>query len=118
MASRGDDFAKGYVPAQGDIVHLDWAPSLGHEIRGPHYGVVLSRDAYNVGTGLVVVAPITSKRGKLSGFEYPVLVGRVDGVVVLSEFRTLDYQTRRIQYEGTLPVASLQEATRRVRMIF
>lgn len=117
MPSRGDDFAKGYVPSRGDVVHLDWNPALGHEMKGPHYGLVLSQDAYNIGTGLVVVSPITSKVGKLSAFEFEVRAGRVNGVAVLSQFRTLDYQTRSIQYEGTVSAEQIDEAARRVRMV-
>lgn len=117
MPSRGDDFAKGYVPSRGDVVHLDWNPALGHEMKGPHYGLVLSQDAYNIGTGLVVVSPITSKVGKLSAFEFEVRAGRVNGVAVLSQFRTLDYQTRSIQYEGAISAEQIDEAARRVRMV-
>ncbi|MGE4278691.1 MAG: type II toxin-antitoxin system PemK/MazF family toxin [Magnetospirillum sp.] len=98
-------------------MHLDWNPALGHEMKGPHYGLVLSQDAYNIGTGLVVVSPITSKVGKLSAFEFEVRAGRVNGVAVLSQFRTLDYQTRSIQYEGSISAELIDEATRRVRMV-
>lgn len=117
MPSRGDDFAKGYVPSRGHVVHLNWNPAVGHEMMGPHYGLVLSHDAFNIGTGLVVVSPITSKVGKLSGFEFEVRAGRVDGVAVLSQFRTLDYQTRSIQYEGLIADERIDEAARRVKMI-
>ncbi len=61
MPRRGDDFARGSAPALGDVVHVDWAPSLGREMRGPHYALVLSADAYNVATGQAVLCPITSK---------------------------------------------------------
>jgi mRNA-degrading endonuclease toxin of MazEF toxin-antitoxin module len=118
LPRRGEDFARGYTPALGDVVHLDWAPSRGREMRGPHYALVLSADVYNVATGLVIVSPITSNAGKLSNFEFPVRTGRVDGVVILSEVRSLDYQARNIQYEGKLPAPDIAEANRRVRMIF
>ena len=117
MPSRGDDFTNGYVPARGDVVHLNWDPAIGHEMKGPHYGLVLSQDAFNVGTGLVVLSPVTSKVGKLSAFEFPVRAGRVSGVAVPSLFRTLDYQTRSIQYEGTIPAEQVDEAVRRVKMV-
>ncbi|CAA7615648.1 putative plasmid maintenance toxin (MazE-like) [Magnetospirillum sp. LM-5] len=117
MPARGEDFTKGYVPSRGDVVHLDWNPAVGHEMKGPHYGLVLSQNAYNIGTGLVVVSPIASKVGKLSAFEFEVRVGRVDGVAVLSQFRTLDFQTRSIQYEGAMSTEQIDEAARRVRMI-
>jgi mRNA interferase MazF/mRNA interferase ChpB len=65
-----------------------------------------------------VVSPITSKAGKLSGFEFPLRAGRVNGVAVLSELRTLDYQARSIQYEAAVPEETVAEANRRVRMVF
>jgi mRNA-degrading endonuclease toxin of MazEF toxin-antitoxin module len=118
LPRRGDDFAHGYTPVLGDVVHLNWAPSEGREMKGPHYALVLSADLYNVGTGLVVVCPVTSKVGKLSDFEFPVRIGRVNGAAILSELRSLDYQARSIQFEGKLPGPDIAEANRRVRMIF
>ena len=119
MPRRGEDFARhGYVPSLGDIVHLDWAPAIGHEMRGPHYGLVVSDTQYNHGTGLVILCPITSKVGKLSHFEHLVEAGRVSGVAILSELRSLDYQTRSIQFEHSAPTSLVAEANRRIRMIF
>ena len=118
MPRRGDDFARGYAPALGDVVHVDWAPSLGREMRGPHYALVLSADLYNMATGLAVLCPITSKVGKLSDFEFPVRSGRVNGAAILSELRSLDYQARSVRYEASVPPAAVAEANRRVRMIF
>ena len=118
MPRRGDDFARGYTPALGDVVHLNWAPSLGREMRGPHYALVLSADLYNVATGLAVLCPITSRTDKLSDFEFPVRSGRVSGAAILSELRSLDYQARSIQFEAKIPTAAITEANRRVRMIF
>jgi mRNA-degrading endonuclease toxin of MazEF toxin-antitoxin module len=115
---RGADFVHGYTPALGDVGHLDWAPSQGREMRGPHYALVLSADVYNVATGLVVVCPITSKIGKLSNFELPIRAGRVNGAAILSEVRSLDYQARIIPYEHKISPAEISEANRRVRMIF
>ena len=87
-------------------------------MKGPHFALVLSADLYNVGTGFVVVCPVTSKVGKPSGFEFPVRVGRVDGAAILSELRSLDYQARSIQFEGKLSGAGIAQANRRVRMMF
>lgn len=119
MPKRGDNFQKAsYVPGLGDVAHLNWSPQAGHEMAGPHYGLVLSADLFNQATGLAVVAPITSKGGKLSGFELPIKAGRVAGVVVLSGLRSLDYQTRDVQYECKADPAVVFEANRRVKMVF
>lgn len=43
----------------GDIVHLDFTPSTGHEMRGPHYALVISRRTFNQASGIVWVCPIS-----------------------------------------------------------
>jgi mRNA-degrading endonuclease toxin of MazEF toxin-antitoxin module len=116
---RGDNFqTASYVPLLGDVVHVDWSPAVGHEMAGPHYGLVMSADLFNQSTGLVLAAPITSKGGKLSGFEIPIQVGRVSGVIVISALRSLDYLRRDIQYEAKANPALVAEANRRLRIIF
>ena len=85
---------------------------------GPHYGLVLSASAFNHATGLVVVVPITLARDKLSGFEVAVHAGRVKGVALLSGPRALDYQARKVEYEGVVTADLITEANRRFRLIF
>ncbi|MEI8394109.1 MAG: type II toxin-antitoxin system PemK/MazF family toxin [Rhodospirillaceae bacterium] len=119
MPSQGNNFIKNsYVPNLGDIVHLDWAPSIGSEMNGPHYGLVISANAYNIGTGLSILCPITTKNGKLSGFELPIKAGRVKGVAILSALRSVDYQVRNVQFECAADPKDVTEANRRIRMIF
>jgi mRNA interferase MazF len=119
VTRRGDDFAgAGYAPSLGDIVHLNWSPAIGHEMKDRHYGLVVSATAYNHGTGLIVACPITSKVGKLSAFEFEIRAGRVSGVAILSALRAIDYQSRSVQYEGKTDAAAVAEANRRIRMIF
>lgn len=116
--SRGQNFAAGYVPRLGDVVHLDWSPVIGHEMEGPHYGLVLTPYEFNFATGLMVAAPITSKLGKLSHFELEINAGKVRGAAILSGIRSLDYTVRNVQFEAAAPIDLVTEANRRVRMIF
>lgn len=119
MAKTGDSFRKnGYVPQLGHIVHLDWSPALGHEMLGPHYGLVLSADVFNIATGLCVVCPITSKTGKFGGFELPITAGKIKGGLLLSALRSVDYENRDIQFAAVADPQDTAEANRRVRMIF
>lgn len=45
-----------YLPNRGDIVHLDFDPSSGREMKGPHFGLVLSGKVFN--QGLAMICPI------------------------------------------------------------
>lgn len=119
MPPRGANFQRdSYIPLLGDVVHLNWSPTLGHEMAGPHYGLVVSADLFNQATGTAVVVPITSKGGKLSGFELVIQAGRVNGVAVLSGLCALDYQTRDMQFEARAGAELVTEANRRIRMVF
>jgi mRNA-degrading endonuclease toxin of MazEF toxin-antitoxin module len=49
-----------YHPARGDVIHVNFAPSAGHEFTGPHYGLVISSRAFSRNTGLCIVLPLTN----------------------------------------------------------
>ena len=101
MPRKGDTFGSAnYVPEFADVVHVDWSPSIGQEMANPHYGLVYLRHVVQHGMGMVVVVPITSKGGKVSSFELPIQSRQVNGVAVLSDFRSLDYTTRKIAFEN------------------
>lgn len=47
-----------YLPNRGDIVYLDFDPSSGREMKGPHFGLVLSGKVFNQqGLALTKCAP-------------------------------------------------------------
>ncbi|WP_422217442.1 type II toxin-antitoxin system PemK/MazF family toxin [Dokdonella sp.] len=47
-----------YVPNRGDIVHLELDPASGREMKGPHFGLVLSGKVFNQ-QGLAMICPIS-----------------------------------------------------------
>ncbi|MFN2219988.1 MAG: type II toxin-antitoxin system PemK/MazF family toxin, partial [Anaerolineae bacterium] len=65
------DVAGRYTPARNDIVWLDFEPTKGKEIGKYRPALVLSSEAYNDRTGLLICTPIsTSIRGAIT--EVPV----------------------------------------------
>ncbi len=118
MAKKGDTFlSANYVPEFADVVHLDWSPSIGHEMTKSHYGLVISATLFNTAVGMVVVVPITSKGGKVSSFELPLQSHQVNGVVVLLNLRSFDYMRRNIAYENRGPKTVAIEANKRISLI-
>ena len=65
-----------------------------------------------------MVCPVTSKVGKLSGFEFPIKAGKVSGAVILSALRSVDYENRNIQFAALADPRDTAEANRRIRMVF
>ena len=49
-----------YVPKKGDIVWIDFDPSVGKEIQKRRPGLVVSRYDFNRKTMFAVICPITS----------------------------------------------------------
>lgn len=53
---------------QGDILWLDFSPSVGSEMRGRHPALVVSSDLYNQKTSYIIVCPITSHGNNFPGY--------------------------------------------------
>ena len=92
-----------YVPAAGHIIWIDFDPQTGREQAGRRPALVLSLEAYNRKTDLVVCCPITSKQ-KGYPFEVSVSVrsssGGITGVVLADQVRSVDWRKRRAEPAG------------------
>ena len=86
-----------YIPERFDIILLDFEPKKGKEIGKYRPALVLSSQAYNKKTGLLICCPIsTSIRGHLTevsvdGLEKP-------SVVASSIIQTLSWQERKATF--------------------
>jgi mRNA interferase MazF len=95
---------------KGAIVWLDLTPTKGHEQSGKRPAVVLSPQQYNEKVGLMLVCPITSKK---KGYPFEVEVkGRIKGVVLVDQIRSVDWQERHAQYIETAPDAVMGKVKR------
>lgn len=100
-----------YHPKRGDLVHLNFSPSAGHEMADRHYGLVLSPLTYNRKGGMALVCAITSRvRGGPFEVEVPpgllpakAGVGAVRSVVVADAVRQVDYREREMSFVTTAP---------------
>lgn len=83
-----------YVPRQGDLVTLNFDPQSGHEQKGRRPALVISKDAFNKGTGMAICCPITNTDRKMP-FHVP-LAGRTSltGFVMCEQIKSLDYHSR------------------------
>jgi len=102
---------RSYHPKRGDLVHLNFSPSAGHEMADRHYALVLSPTSYNRKTGMAIVCAITSRiRGGPFKVSIPpgLLplksgVGRVASVVVSDAVRQVDYRERETTFITLAP---------------
>jgi mRNA interferase ChpB len=109
------------IPARGDILELSLDPTRGREIRGSRPVLVLSADAFNKASGLLLVAPITqgATASRENGFCVTLLGGgtKTHGVVLCDQTRTVDARARTFRKIEKAPSAIVDEALDAVRAI-
>lgn len=106
-----------YQPKQGDVVMMNFTPNAGSETRGHRPALVISDKDFNIATGMAAVCPI-SNQAKGGSFEVSLPRGiSVTGVVISSEFRTLDWIARDATFKGQVNKDVLLEVLARVEAI-
>ena len=109
------------APRRGDILDLSLDPTLGRELRGTRPVLVLSADAFNAASGLLLVVPIT-QGGNLSrgnGFSVTLMGAgtRTQGVICCDQSRTVDARARSFRRVERAPAPIVAEALDAVRAI-
>ena len=97
-----------YVPERADLVWIHLNPQAGHEQAGRRPAMVLSPRAYNDRVGLALFCPITSE---IKGYPFEVLLppGRIRGVVLADQVKSLDWRARQAERAGGAPDAVVAE---------
>ncbi len=91
------------IPDRGDVVWIDFDPSLGHEQAGRRPGLILSSQKYHQKVGLAIVCPITS-RAKGYPFEVPIPDGfKVKGVILSDQLKCIDLSERNVDLIFKIP---------------
>lgn len=99
-----------YIPDKGDIVTLNFDPSAGSEIMKRRPALVISRKVFNKHTGFAIVAPITSTlRGMALEVELEGSTTR--GAVLVHQIRSLDVETRGVEFIEKAPQVVIDKAT-------
>ena len=105
-----------YLPRRGDLVHMNFSPSAGHEMADRHYAIVLSGDSYNRKSRMAVVCAITSR---VHGWPFEVMVPpgllppkagqTVSSVVVADAVRQVDYREREMEFVAAAPAELVED---------
>ena len=89
---------KKYIPKQGDIVFLDFNPTIGHEQKGFRPAVVISNNIFNINTKMVMVCPITSNEKEFPTRYKLEDTKKVHGAVLCEYIRSIDYEIRNLNF--------------------
>lgn len=109
------------TPSRGDILELSLDPTHGREIRGSRPVLVLSADAFNKASGLLLVAPITQggTAARENGFSVTLMGSgtKTQGIVLCDQTRTVDARARTFRKIEKAPSLIVDEALDAVRAI-
>ena len=108
---------RAYAPERGDLVWLTFDPQAGHEQRGRRPALTLSPKAYNARVGLALFCPVTSQ---IKGYPFEVALperGKVIGVVLADQIRSLDWRARDAQFAGRAPDRVVEDALAKLRTL-
>ena len=106
-----------YCPDRGDFVWLELSPPRGHEQDGRRPALVLSPRAYNVRSGLCIVAPIASRPARYS-FDNPVPEGLgVTGTVIGDQTSSRSWKGRNARFIAKAPQALVDDVAAKVKAL-
>ncbi len=105
-----------YVPDVGDIVWLEFDPQAGHEQAGRRPALVLSPQAYNAKTSLMVCCPLTTKVKK-NPFEVLTEIDGVSCAVLTDHVKSLDWKIRKARHKARLDGEVMLEVKARLKAL-
>ncbi len=110
-----------YVPNRGDIVHLDFDPASGQEMKGSHFGLVISPKAFNR-QGLAMICPI-SQGAASAARSYGTVVTLMgagtttQGLIHCHQLKSLDWRARNVRLKELVPQYIIDEVSARLEAI-
>ena len=98
-----------YIPKQGDICYVDFAPTKGHEQTGVRPAIVLSKDNYHKYTNMAVICPITTNTKKFPTHYELLNTKKVKGSVLCEHIRSIDFNARKLSFVEEIKKDELEE---------
>lgn len=110
----------GYTPKRGDIVVINFDPSIGREIKKKRPGIVISSNEYNAATGMIAVCPITSTNTIQPHFVKLNEDHQTKGHINPLQVKTFDYiaKDRSVRFIEKATLKEIGKTAQMVEMIF
>ena len=105
------------TPQQGEILKLDLDPALGHEQKGYRPVLAVSASLFNRHTGFCWVVPVTTpQKGLPNEIRLPEGLP-VQGTLLLSQLRSIDWRARPFTVACLVPPAFLEDILARLASV-
>ena len=98
-----------WIPKQGDLVALDFDPQAGSEQKGRRPALVVSKEAFNKGTGMAICCPITNTDRRMPF--HVSIAGRTSltGFMMCEQVKSLDFRSRGMKLIEQVPRDVLED---------
>lgn len=107
-----------YIPKKGDIVWIDFDPSVGKEFQKRRPGLVVSRYEFNRKTMFSVICPITSTIKNLpTRYSLPEELD-IKGQVIITQLKSLDFKERKLKKIENLPLQDMAKIDQIIQYMF
>ncbi|MGG6267402.1 type II toxin-antitoxin system PemK/MazF family toxin [Leptolyngbya sp. AN03gr2] len=106
-----------YIPDRGDIIYVDFNPTIGREQKGLRPGFVLSPRSYSKKTSLALVMPITKHQ---KGYAFEVLLPdglSTYGVILTDQIKCIDWKGRKVQFIESVSEETVEEVQEKIRAL-
>jgi mRNA interferase MazF len=93
---------KEYVPERGDIVWVDFSPTVGHEQGGKRPALILSPLPYHQKSAIALMCPIT---GTVRNHPFEVVIPEghdVQGAILVNHVKSIDWRMRKATFKGKM----------------
>jgi mRNA interferase MazF len=108
--------AGSYVPKAGDLIWLEFDPQAGREQAGRRPAVVLTPEAYNKKTSLLICCPLTTQ---IKGYPFEVMV-EIEGIqsaILSDQVKSLDWKIRKAKYKNKVRPEILAEVKAKAKSL-
>ena len=106
-----------YVPERGDIVWIDFSPTVGHEQGGKRPAVVISPFPYHLKSAIALMCPITTK---VKGLPFEVVIPEghdIRGAILVNHVKSIDWKRRGATFKGKLPIEIVNDALEKLMVL-
>lgn len=101
---------------QGDIISVEFSPTVGHEQKGRRPGLIVSNDTYNQINGLYLVCPISSNMKNFPTHVELKGTEKIHGKIYCEHVRALDLHARNAKKIEDCPTNILEEAKEIIKL--
>lgn len=107
-------------PTAGDIIYIDFDPSVGAEIQKRRPAIVISNNMLMTTSPFVWLVPIS--HGNYNGVSYPLHVllnerTQINGTVYTEQLKSFDYTKRKWKFVEKLPPDLLAEIRKKCQLV-